>query len=75
MFRMLLGFYFIVAANACLDDLPVDGVFPCREADDCVEGFVCHPTRFVCVDKDEVSLVNATSVVDAGSNPPDAGGL
>jgi hypothetical protein len=34
----------------CLDDAMLDGgVFPCRASEDCVEGFECHPTRYVCV--------------------------
>lgn len=58
---------------ACLDDLGVDGTtFPCRSPDDCVEGFRCHPTRWICVPADEVELdagtsTTATSAVDGGT--------
>lgn len=35
---------------ACPGDFDVEGkTFPCRSAADCVEGYECHSTRFVCV--------------------------
>jgi len=47
----LLGFGSIALfAIACPDSFDVDGkTFPCRAPGDCVEGYVCHPTRYVCV--------------------------
>ncbi|MBI4817318.1 MAG: hypothetical protein HY791_13730 [Deltaproteobacteria bacterium] len=39
-----------LALAACLDDLELETkTFACRSAEDCVDGFVCDPTRFVCV--------------------------
>ena len=60
--------------TACLDDLPVDDVYPCRKPADCIEGFVCHPTRYVCVEESETST--EVDSVDAGvidSGTTDAG--
>jgi hypothetical protein len=50
---------FGLACSACPGDVDVENrTFPCRAAGDCVEGFECHPTRYVCV--------VAGSVGDAG---------
>jgi hypothetical protein len=36
--------------GACLADYDVEGMtFPCRAPDDCVEGYECHPMKYVCV--------------------------
>ncbi|MBI2375611.1 MAG: hypothetical protein HYV07_16570 [Deltaproteobacteria bacterium] len=39
-----------LCSTACLSDLELEErTFPCRSADDCVDGFVCDPIRFVCL--------------------------
>lgn len=69
---MVLVLWALTTIGACLEDLPVDGVFPCRKAEDCVDGFVCHPSRFVCVD--EAQVTEDGGVIDAGLNMSDGGG-
>lgn len=50
-----------LAASGCLDDWQLeDKSFACREPADCVDGWFCHPTRFVCV-------VAGTSTVTDGA--------
>jgi hypothetical protein len=59
-----------VLAIGCPGDIEVEGkTFPCRAAGDCVEGYECHPTRFVCVLN---GTVDGGSVVAADSG---TGGL
>ena len=51
MSRAALLILWVSLAGACLEDYDVkDMVYPCRSADDCVDGFECHPTRYVCVE-------------------------
>lgn len=39
-----------VMSAGCPGDFDVEGkTFPCRSAADCVEGYECHSTRYVCV--------------------------
>lgn len=40
----------VAIAPACIDGWDLEArKFPCRVPDDCVEGFECHPTDFICV--------------------------
>lgn len=40
----------LLALAGCPGDFDVDReTFPCRSPEDCVEGYECHPSRFVCV--------------------------
>lgn len=64
----------------CLDEWGIDDqVFPCRQAGDCVRGFVCDDDRFVCVpadaqaSRDSGAPVDTSTATDAGS--ADAGGV
>lgn len=62
---MRVGAYalLLMALSGCLDGVEVEGqTFPCRRASDCVEGYECHPTEWICV---------PTGTSDAGPN--DAG--
>ncbi len=50
---------------ACLADYDVDGMtYPCRGPDDCVDGYECHPTRWVCV---KSGTSSTAAGLDAGS--------
>lgn len=63
--RHLLAIAAAALGTACLQGVELDQkVFPCRAAADCIEGNVCHPTRFVCV------AVGTATVSDGG--PPAA---
>lgn len=54
----------LLALSACPSGVEVeDQTFPCRAAGDCVEGYECHPTRFVCVVAGSVSAAAS----DAGA--------
>lgn len=49
---------------ACLEDYNVDEMtYPCRTAEDCVDGFECHSTRWVCV---KAGTSSAALSLDAG---------
>ena len=51
--------------GACLDDYDVEGMtYPCRAAEDCVEDFECHPTRWVCV---RAGTSSTSAGLDAGA--------
>ena len=48
--RALLALLLVAVAAGCLGPSNLeDASFPCRGANDCVEGWVCEPVRFVCV--------------------------
>ncbi len=65
MWRALLLTAALTGAG-CLQGVDLDQrVFPCRSAADCVEGFLCHPARFVCV-----AVGTATSTPDSGMVTP-----
>ena len=39
----------------CLEPIDIEEeTFPCRAPEDCIEGFLCSPTRWVCVREGEV---------------------
>lgn len=62
--RLLIALLF-AAMTACLEDPGLEeGPFPCRAPEDCVDGFSCHPERYVCVPAGEVSV--DAGVTDAG---------
>lgn len=45
------------AASGCLDDWELDEqLFPCRSHADCIDGFGCHPERYVCLPVGEIAL-------------------
>ena len=51
----------IACAASCIEPWRLqERKFPCRAAEDCVEGYFCHPQDFVCVP-------DGTAVVDAGT--------
>lgn len=51
-----LGLLFV----GCLDGTEVEGqTFPCRRPEDCVEGYVCHPSEWICVPEGSVDLQDA----------------
>lgn len=57
----------LLGAAACLEDPELDDrPFPCRAPEDCVEGFSCHPERWVCVPEGDASAPDA-GFVDAGA--------
>jgi hypothetical protein len=42
----------VFALAGCAGDFDVEKqTYPCRMASDCVDGYICHPTRWVCVPK------------------------
>lgn len=50
----------LALSTACLEPVQLDEeTFPCRAAEDCLEGFICHAERFICVP--------AGAAVDAGT--------
>lgn len=56
----------LLAVLGCLEDPDLDGTpFPCRAPEDCIEGFVCDPDRWVCLPEGETSPVDA-GTLDAG---------
>ena len=67
--RLLLAFVGLAINAGCVSGIDVaDASFPCRVPEDCIEGFVCDPVRFVCVE--------SNAPVDAGvadEGPVDAG--
>jgi hypothetical protein len=55
----------LLLLSACLDDYDVEGMtFPCRAAEDCVEDYECHPTRWVCV---RAGTSSTAAGLDAGA--------
>jgi hypothetical protein len=57
-------FAILLLSAGCLEDYDVEGMtYPCREPDDCADGYECHPTRFVCV---EAGTSSTASALDAG---------
>jgi hypothetical protein len=60
----------------CPDSFDVEKqTFPCRAATDCVHGYVCHPTRFVCVLANTVDAATAMlpeAPADFDASLPDA---
>ncbi len=61
---------------ACLRDVELDAQpYPCRSGADCVAGYVCDPSRFVCVlDGTRTPTVSDGGVhADAALEPHDAG--
>ncbi len=64
---VLLGL--LVTGSACLEDMQLEEqTFPCRAAEDCVDGFECHAQRFVCV----AGAGLDAGQVDAGTESTDA---
>jgi len=64
---------FALVLGACLESPNLsDRTFPCRGAADCVEGFVCHPSRFVCVAAGAVVLDDAGPIVRLDATAADA---
>lgn len=39
---------------AACPEAELDETFPCRAPEDCVEGFACHPERWICVPEGEL---------------------
>lgn len=61
----------LLGLGGCLDDLNVEEqVYPCRRQTDCVEGFVCDPSQFVCIPED--AIAPDANAPDSGS-PVDGG--
>lgn len=51
---------------ACLEDYDVDGMtYPCRTPEDCVDGYECDSSRWVCVEAGTSSAALSLSF-DAG---------
>lgn len=70
MLRLAAALVCLGLLAGCLEDPMLDGgLFPCRDADDCIEGYVCHATRYVCVlegTEDVDAGMTDAGVVDAG---------
>jgi hypothetical protein len=68
--------FLIGGLSACLRDVELDAQpYPCRSAADCVAGFVCDPTRFVCVLEGTrtPTVADGGAPADAAREPDDAG--
>jgi hypothetical protein len=60
----LLLFSIAAAISGCAGDFDIDKqTYPCRAASDCVKGYECHPTRFICV----LSGTDAGAASDGGA--------
>ena len=66
--RVAMGALALALGGAgCLEDPELDTqLFPCRAPEDCVEGYVCAPERYVCVPEGELGAVDA-GAMDAGA--------
>ncbi len=56
------------ALVACVGDFGLeDELFPCRAPEDCVEGFECHPQRYVCVEVGSSTTATQSASLSASS--------
>lgn len=65
---------FALATAACPGDFALEGqTFPCRAAEDCVEGYECDPGRYICVPRGTDASAPAARDSGASPDPLDAG--